>query len=38
MTNLHLMIDMLGDAMRMLIGTLSQIVGAIILIAIVLPW
>ncbi|CAE7132182.1 unnamed protein product, partial [Rhizoctonia solani] len=28
----------LGDAMRMLAGTLSQILGAIILIAILLPW
>nr|VWO99753.1 Phosphate:H symporter (Phosphate:H symporter, variant) [Ganoderma boninense] len=28
----------LGDAMRMLVGTMSSILGAIILIAILLPW
>ncbi|KAJ1301602.1 hypothetical protein OPQ81_008850 [Rhizoctonia solani] len=28
----------LGDALRMLAGTLSQIIGAIILIAILIPW
>ena len=28
----------LGDAMRMLVGTMSTILGAVILIAIVLPW
>lgn len=27
-----------GDALRMLAGTMSQILGAIILIAILLPW
>ncbi|KAI0360140.1 P-loop containing nucleoside triphosphate hydrolase protein [Trametes cingulata] len=30
--------NMLGDAMRMFVATLGNIVGAIILIAIVLPW
>ena len=30
--------NLLGDAMRMFTSTLSNIVGAIILIAIVLPW
>ncbi|TBU24051.1 ABC transporter [Dichomitus squalens] len=30
--------NMLGDAMRMLVATLGNILGAVILIAIVLPW
>ena len=30
--------NMLGDAMRMFVATLANILGAIILIAIVLPW
>ncbi|PPQ64144.1 hypothetical protein CVT24_008774 [Panaeolus cyanescens] len=30
--------NLLGDALRMFMGTLSSIVGAIILISIVLPW
>ncbi|KAF8150782.1 ABC transporter [Crassisporium funariophilum] len=30
--------NMLGDALRMFMGTLSSIIGAIILISIVLPW
>ncbi|KAJ3795163.1 ABC transporter [Lentinula aff. detonsa] len=30
--------NMLGDALRMLAGTMSNILGAIILISIVLPW
>ncbi|KAI0072747.1 P-loop containing nucleoside triphosphate hydrolase protein [Panus rudis PR-1116 ss-1] len=30
--------NMLGDSMRMLVNTISNILGAVILIAIVLPW
>lgn len=34
----HTSSDTLGDALRMVTFTMSQIIGAIILIAIVLPW
>lgn len=30
--------NLLGDAMRMLVATLANIVGAIILIGVVIPW